>query len=362
MAGRISWFLGDGFAHFPCITEVFFPDGGEGQFARWRLHSRGATHFSGTARLLVSHYQAWEGKGLPAAGALVRAVLGVGLDVLLVVLQLLHGEAALLAGEPPRTRVDHLVDVEVGLVEEGLAADVTGELVGVDLVSGQLVIGHKCVVAVDAADHGVRILAGSGTVVGLEGREERVGVATPTAAVGHGPALNPPPANLLLRDLQQQVAGALPRVGVLGPHVVVHGVVAGEGAVAVLALNAGPLWVVDLHVANQFVGSVEVLVAHNTRKLLLGLPSFVDVQEGLEVDLPVRSARSRTSLLVTTDGVREGIDGARVAALDEVLEVAGVDILLWVVTKVLEERSSIFELDSADLADDWWKFPPPVSL
>ena len=176
----------------------------------------------------MGHYQAWEGKGFPTTRALVRAVLGVGLDVLLVVLQLLHGEVALLAGEPPRTRVDHLVDVEVGLVEEGLAADVTGELVGVDLVSSQLVIGHKGVVAVDTADHGVGVLAGSRTVVGLEGREERVGVATPTAAVGHGPALNPPPANLLLRDLQQQVARPLPRVRVLGPHVVVHGIVAGE--------------------------------------------------------------------------------------------------------------------------------------
>lgn len=129
-----------------------------------------------------------------------------------------------------------------------------------------------------------------------------------------------------------------------------------------LALNAGPLRVVDLHVADQFVGSVEVFVAHNTCKLLLGLSSLVDVQEGLKVDLPVWSAHSRTSLLVTTDGVSEGIDGARVAALNEVVEVAGVDILLWVVAEVLEERSSILELDSADLADNWWQFPPPVSL
>ena len=119
----------------------------------------------------MSHYQAREGKGLPTPGALVRGVLGVRLDVLLVVLQLLHGKVALLAGEPPSAGVDHLVHVEVGLVEEGLAARVTGELVGDDLVCGQLVVGRKGVVAVDASDHGVWVLACTRTVVCLEGRE-----------------------------------------------------------------------------------------------------------------------------------------------------------------------------------------------
>ena len=75
----------------------------------------------------------------------------------LVVLQLLHGEVALLAGEPPRTRVDHLVDVEVGLVEEGLAAEVTGELVGAGLVRGEELLRREGQAAVDAADHLLRL-------------------------------------------------------------------------------------------------------------------------------------------------------------------------------------------------------------
>ena len=63
--------------------------------------------------------------------------------MLLVVLQLLHGEVALLAGELPRAGVDPLVHVEVGLVEEGLAAHVTGELVGVGLVGGEVLLGGE---------------------------------------------------------------------------------------------------------------------------------------------------------------------------------------------------------------------------
>ena len=149
----------------------------------------------------MSHNQAGKREGLRTANTLVRGVLGVCLDVFLVLLQLLHRELALLAGEPAWPGVDHLVHVEVGLVEEGLTARVTGELVGIHLVGGQLVVSCKGVVAVDAADHGVRVLAGSSAVVCLEGSEERVGIAAPTAAVGHGPALDPPPGGLVFSGL-----------------------------------------------------------------------------------------------------------------------------------------------------------------
>ena len=148
----------------------------------------------------------------------------------------------------------------------------------------------------------------------------------------------------------------------LGAHVVVHGVVAGEGAVAVLALNTGALRVVDLHVADKLVGSVEVLVAHNTRELLLSVSLLMDIKESLEVDLPVRGFCSGPALFVTTNGVRKRTDGTRVTALNEVVEVAGIDVLLLVVAEVLEQWSSILELDSADLADDRWQFPSPMCL
>ena len=93
--------------------------------------------------------------------------------------------------------------VEVGLVKEGLTAHVTGELVGVDLVSGQLIVGSKGVVAMDAAHHRIRVLAGTNTVMSLEGGQEGVSIVAITAAVGHGPALNTPPGlTLVLGDLQ----------------------------------------------------------------------------------------------------------------------------------------------------------------
>ena len=148
----------------------------------------------------------------------------------------------------------------------------------------------------------------------------------------------------------------------LSAHVVVHGVIAGERAVAVLAFNAGALRVVDLHVADELVGPVEVLVAHNARELLLGSSLLVDIHEGLEIYFSVLCPGRGTSFFVTTDGVGKGTNGAGVTALNEVVEVASIDVLLRVVTEVLEEWSSILELDSTDLAGYWWKLPPAGSL
>ena len=144
---------------------------------------------------------------------------------------------------------------------------------------------------------------------------------------------------------------------------VIHGVVASEGTIAVLALHSRALWVMDLHVADELVGSVEVLVANNTCKLLLYLSLFVDVHKSLKIYLPpLHPSRGTGVFFVITDGMRKGVDSTGVTTFNEAMEVASSDVLLRVVAEVLKERSSILELDPTDLAGYRRKLPSGVAL
>ena len=164
----------------------------------------------------------------------------------LVVLQLLHGEVALLAGEPPRTRVDHLVDIEVGLVEEGLAAEVTGELVGAGLVRGEELLRREGQAAVDAADHLLRLCWLPMTDMVLVRRQLCECLTASRAAESNiAPFAPPPPCPGDHAVLLGQVV--LPHLCMLGLNVVIQALDACECAAAVLACDVLCVQLQPLH-------------------------------------------------------------------------------------------------------------------
>ena len=155
---------------------------------------------------------------------------------------------------------DH-VHIEVGLVEEGLAAHLTGVGMHLHLVVSEVVKGGERLVTVDAPNHGLRLHLGTWTVVGLEGGHQGEHSLALCTLVGRATAVH-----TLASEFLTVFSKPMPRLhlGMLRPDVVVHCVVASEGATAVVALHPGSIRVVDLHVADELVGSVEVLVTDHT--------------------------------------------------------------------------------------------------